>query len=71
VERTPDHSQGGLGIGLALVRKLVEIHGGSTSASSAGLGRGSKFVVRLPARAEVLVNVASHGQEQPVGASLT
>jgi signal transduction histidine kinase len=71
VERTLDHSQGGLGVGLALVRKLVEMHGGSTSASSAGLGRGSEFVVRLPAHAEVLVNVGCHGQEQPVGASLT
>jgi signal transduction histidine kinase len=48
VERTLDHSQGGLGIGLALVRKLVKMHGGSVSASIPGLGRGSEFVVRLP-----------------------
>jgi len=48
VERALDHSQGGLGIGLALVRKLVEMHGGSVSASSRGLGHGSEFVVRLP-----------------------
>jgi anti-sigma regulatory factor (Ser/Thr protein kinase) len=48
VERALDHSQGGLGIGLALVRKLVEMHGGSVSASSCGPGRGSEFVVRLP-----------------------
>jgi signal transduction histidine kinase len=48
VERALDHSQGGLGIGLALVRKLVELHGGRVSASSLGLGRGSEFVVRLP-----------------------
>ena len=54
VERTFDHSQGGLGIGLALVRKLAEMHDGSASAYSAGLGRGSEFVVRLPAHAEVL-----------------
>jgi CheY-like chemotaxis protein/two-component sensor histidine kinase len=40
-------SQGGLGLGLALVRSLVELHGGSVAAHSAGPGRGSEFVVRL------------------------
>jgi PAS domain S-box-containing protein len=43
-----DRSQGGLGIGLTLVRSLVQMHGGSVSAFSEGLGRGSEFVVRLP-----------------------
>src|SRR5262249_47927959 len=43
-----ERSQGGLGIGLALVRGLVELHGGSVEARSAGLGKGSEFIVRLP-----------------------
>ena len=46
-----DRSQGGLGIGLALVRKLVEMHGGTVVAESPGIGQGSTFVVRLPAEA--------------------
>ena len=48
VERTLDRSEGGLGIGLALVRRLVEMHGGSVSAHSEGPERGSEFTVRLP-----------------------
>jgi PAS domain S-box-containing protein len=47
-ERSPDRAEGGLGIGLTLVRKLVELHGGTVSASSAGPGKGSTFLVRLP-----------------------
>jgi PAS domain S-box-containing protein len=42
-----ERSQGGLGIGLALVRGLVELHGGNVEARSAGLGKGSEFLVRL------------------------
>jgi CheY-like chemotaxis protein len=47
-ERTSDRSQGGLGLGLALARSLVELHGGAISAVSAGEQRGSTFRVRLP-----------------------
>jgi PAS domain S-box-containing protein len=47
-EQTLDRSRGGLGLGLALVRGLAELHGGSAAAASDGLGRGSEFVVTLP-----------------------
>ncbi len=47
-DRSLDRAQGGLGLGLALVRALVEHHGGSVTAESPGLGRGSQFTVRLP-----------------------
>ncbi len=48
VDSTLERSQGGLGIGLALVKSLVEMHGGSVKAHSAGAGAGSEFEVRLP-----------------------
>jgi signal transduction histidine kinase/DNA-binding response OmpR family regulator len=47
-DHTATRSQGGLGIGLTLVKNLVAMHGGTVEAHSAGLGRGSEFVVRLP-----------------------
>jgi CheY-like chemotaxis protein len=47
-ERALDRSQGGLGIGLTLVKSLVEMHGGRVEAHSHGPGEGSEFVVRLP-----------------------
>ncbi len=48
VGRTLDRSQGGLGIGLYLVRSLIELHGGTVTAASAGAGQGSTFTVRVP-----------------------
>ena len=47
-ERDPDRVQGGLGIGLAVVQRLVDLHGGRVEAYSAGPGQGSRFVLRLP-----------------------
>jgi signal transduction histidine kinase/ActR/RegA family two-component response regulator len=52
IDRTLDRSQGGLGIGLTLVRSLVELHGGKVKAFSEGVGRGSEFVVTLPLLSE-------------------
>ena len=52
-DRSLDRSQGGLGIGLTLVRLLVELHGGSVAAQSDGLGAGSVFTVRLPLAGQV------------------
>ncbi len=48
VDRSLEKSQGGLGIGLTLVKRLVEMHGGSVEARSAGVGKGSEFIARLP-----------------------
>jgi signal transduction histidine kinase/ActR/RegA family two-component response regulator len=54
-ERTSDRSQGGLGLGLALVRSLVELHGGTVHADSKGTGAGSTFTIRLQCLASSVV----------------
>ena len=56
VRDTLDKAQGGIGIGLSLVKKLIELHGGSVEAQSAGIGKGSTFIVHLP-----LAPVLGHG----------
>jgi two-component system CheB/CheR fusion protein len=69
-ERTLDRSQGGLGIGLTLVRRLVELHGGSVVARSAGLGKGSEFIVRIPLVSES-APLPAEPQTPPIAAALT
>jgi CheY-like chemotaxis protein len=59
IENSLDRSQGGLGIGLTLVKRLVELHGGTVEAHSEGLGQGSEFRVRLP----ILVEPANSASE--------
>jgi signal transduction histidine kinase/CheY-like chemotaxis protein len=61
-DRSLDRSEGGLGIGLTLVRSLAELHGGAITATSDGPGKGSEFVVRLPA-AEARARAAA-GEER-------
>ena len=56
-----DRSRGGLGLGLALVKRLVELHGGSIAVWSAGPGQGSEFTVRLPALTEPLAEAGPIG----------
>jgi signal transduction histidine kinase len=58
VDRSLHRAQGGLGIGLALVRSLVAMQGGSVEAHSEGPGKGSAFVVRLPLASPVVAGVA-------------
>ena len=62
-----DRAEGGLGIGLALVKGLVALHGGEVSATSEGLGRGSEFLVRLPGIVAEVQSEAAAAANQPAG----
>jgi PAS domain S-box-containing protein len=63
-----DRAKSGLGIGLALVRQVVSLHGGRVSAHSEGAGRGSEFVVRLPAMPEEPVTLRDEGPDDHTAA---
>ena len=69
-ERTSDRTQGGLGIGLALVKSLVELHGGSVRAQSDGPGKGSRFTVSLPRYAAATPNAAPERPRAPATADV-
>lgn len=62
-ERNSDRSQGGLGIGLAIVKNLVNLHGGTVTAHSDGLGKGSEFTVTLPRVADTPLAAPVHFSE--------
>lgn len=62
VDSAIDRAQGGLGIGLALVKGLIELHGGTVEVASAGIGHGSEFIIRLP-RSLRVASAAQSGAE--------
>jgi CheY-like chemotaxis protein/anti-sigma regulatory factor (Ser/Thr protein kinase) len=70
VDRSLEKSQGGLGIGLSIAKRLVEMHGGTIDAKSDGHGRGSEFVVRLPARIGAPLVADAETQALPTPATM-
>jgi CheY-like chemotaxis protein len=68
VDRSLERSQGGLGIGLSIVKRLIEMHGGSVEAKSDGHGAGSEFVVRLPVVLSVVPPQDGAGEAPPPSA---
>lgn len=64
VDRSLERSQGGLGVGLTLVKRLVEMHGGQIEAKSNGLGKGAEFIVRLPVVVDTAVRLPPSAMEK-------
>jgi PAS domain S-box-containing protein len=67
-DSSSSRSVGGLGLGLAIVRHLVEMHGGTVEAHSAGVGKGASFIVCLPARANVTIAIPNDQQGEAIQA---
>jgi PAS domain S-box-containing protein len=68
-DRSPERAQGGLGIGLTVVRKVIELHGGTVTAHSEGSGKGSEFVVRLPVDEQAARGEKARPAEASAGAT--
>lgn len=68
-DRSADQSQGGMGIGLALVRSLTTAHGGTLEVTSEGLGKGSEFTARLPLSGKTIKGTAPAAPEAPASGS--
>jgi signal transduction histidine kinase/ActR/RegA family two-component response regulator len=69
VDQSLERSQAGLGVGLTLARRLIELHGGSLTARSAGLGQGSEFTARLPLAQASLPDAGEAGGERREGSA--